>query len=134
MKPFNSAIKCVLFLCIITSLTGTSSASIISFQGLGHLSGDDYSEAFDLSADGTVVVGSSGLEPYTEAFRWIGGTMTGLGYLPPNIASKGWDASADGSVVVGGSASPAGMMACRWQGGSVHGLGTLGGASSCATF
>ena len=55
------------------------------FYGLGTLPGHNYSLAADISADGVVVVGSSGIvnTAVGEAFRWsaVEG-MIGLGDLP----------------------------------------------------
>jgi len=69
-------------------------------------------EAFDISADGSVIVGSSrsdagvdhwGGGPVEEAFRWTeAGGMVGLGDLPGGgFRSSASATSADGSVIVG---------------------------------
>lgn len=83
------------------------------FRGLGFLLGGEYrsSRPFDISGDGTVVVGQSRSHIGEEAFRWTRATgMTGLGTLgfkeeqePYSVA---FGVSADGAVVVGGSSSP----------------------------
>ncbi|MDJ0560355.1 MAG: PEP-CTERM sorting domain-containing protein, partial [Microcystis sp. M53599_WE4] len=77
--------------------------------GLGDLPGGSFwSNAQNVSADGSVVVGqSSGAYGY-EAFRWTQGTgMIGLGFLPVGgfSVSAATGVSADGSVVVGHSGS-----------------------------
>jgi probable HAF family extracellular repeat protein len=93
-----------------------NSAKAASFQGLGDLPGGDFeSFAFDVSADGSTVVGrsSSIAEVYDsseddylqseviEAFRWTKeGGMEGLGLLGGDFSSA-YGVSADGSVVVG---------------------------------
>ncbi len=65
--------------------------------GLGGISGGS-SEARDVSADGSVVVGTSN----GEAFRWTpDGGMEGLGGLTGDISSTALAVSADGSIIVG---------------------------------
>ena len=72
--------------------------------GLGDLPGGSFwSNAQNVSADGSVVVGQSfGAYGY-EAFRWTQGTgMVGLGSLPGGLFVSGaTGVSADGSVIVG---------------------------------
>jgi uncharacterized membrane protein len=84
--------------------------------GLGRLRNHIDSYAYDVSADGSVVVGWSGTgihsDPYPmsgvpgdEAFLWTEpGGMVGLGYLPGHGWSQAYAISADGSTVVGASA------------------------------
>jgi probable HAF family extracellular repeat protein len=79
--------------------------------GLGFLPGRNMSFANGVSADGSVVVGTSGTitgtitNPMTtslQAFRWMAGSgMVGLGFLPGDNASQAMGVSADGKVVVG---------------------------------
>ena len=93
-------------------------------QGLGFLPGGDYSFAFDVSADGTVVVGwGNNISGYQRAFRWtetLG--MQDMGALAFN--SYAYGISSDGSVVVGESNGEA----FRWtQAGGMQGLGDLPG-------
>jgi probable HAF family extracellular repeat protein len=83
--------------------------------------------AFDVSHDGSIVVGRSGSDPF-EAFRWTaGGGMTGLGVLPGEPVSApqsfAWSTSADGSVVVGQSGGL--TRAFRWT--AADGMVPLGG-------
>jgi probable HAF family extracellular repeat protein len=76
--------------------------------GLGDLPGGDFSsEANDISADGTTIVGGSWSESGFEAFIWTADTgMFGLGDLPRgDFNSTALGVSADGSVVVGRSDS-----------------------------
>jgi probable HAF family extracellular repeat protein len=80
-----------------------------SFQGLGDLPGGEYgSWAWDVSNDGSIVVGES-LVPSgpLEAFRWTEETgMVGLGSLPGSGSapfSQAYGVSADGLAVVGRS-------------------------------
>jgi probable HAF family extracellular repeat protein len=99
--------------------------------GLGDLPGGaTESQAFDLSGDGSVVVGYGKSASGTEAFRWTTeGGMDGLGDLPGGyFASKATACSTDGTIVVGGAASAAGWEAFRWtDGGDMIGLGDLPG-------
>jgi probable HAF family extracellular repeat protein len=108
------------------------------FHGLGALNGDAYvSEAFDVSADGHVVVGHNELAPGTngfiisEAFAWSPGTgMFPIGRLPGSATgrSTAHGVSGDGNVVVGVSDAGSGPEAFRWTlGGGTQGLGTLPG-------
>lgn len=118
-------------------------AQAASFQGLGYLPGGSASSyASGVSADGSVVVGSSQSANGQEAFRWTQGTgMVGLGFLPGggpsanlNAGSNALGISADGSVVVGYSNIPnvnggyGGYEAFRWtQATGMVGLGDLPG-------
>ena len=74
---------------------------------LGDLPGGDfYSRASDVSADGSVLVGTSLIGGGSaEAFRWTpDGGMVGLGFSPGDDNwSAAWAASLDGSRVVGAS-------------------------------
>ncbi len=99
--------------------------------GLGHLSGDNDSEAFDVSGNGSVIVGTSLSFPGSgsEGFRWEGGVMSDLG-----TAAAGWSSSypsavtLDGSTIAGGGGSANGFEAFRWtQTGGFQGLGDLPG-------
>lgn len=75
--------------------------------GLGGSSGGLSSIAgYDVSADGSVVVGLAESPPHQQqAFRWTKANgVVGLGFFPsPNPFSFAQAVSADGSVVVGGS-------------------------------
>jgi probable HAF family extracellular repeat protein len=84
-------------------------ATPVTFQGLGI-----GTEAYDVSADGKVVVGTDG----TQAFRWT--ATEGIQHLGSGIA---YGVSADGSVIVGESQ---GNEAFRWTiDGGMVGLGFL---------
>ncbi len=90
------------------------------------------SNAEEVSADGSVVVGRSGSASGTEAFRWTsGGGMVGLGDLTGGgFNSRAYDVSGDGTVVVGVSNFASGSEAFRWtSGGGMVGLGDLAGGS-----
>lgn len=106
---FQCRLLCwTLAVCSTGLLHGNAAAA--GFHGLGQISGDStYLRAAALSADGSTVVGRSGVLSNSigpgEAFRWtrdIG--AVGLGTLisgPGPIGSIAADVSADGSVVVG---------------------------------
>src|SRR2546429_9776176 len=89
-----------------------------TFRGLGFLpgGGDLRSEAYGLSADGTVAVGFSSSPSGIQAFRWTAaGGMQGLGTLA--ITDPYSDAaaiSADGKVIVGESRLGSSMVAFKW--------------------
>jgi len=95
--------------------------------------GAPYSEAVDLSADGSVVVGYNGtVGGARRAFRWTGGIMSDLGTIG-GTWSAAYGVSADGSTVVGesGIAGGGAHHAFRWTaGGGMSSLGTLGGKNS----
>jgi probable HAF family extracellular repeat protein len=99
-----------------------------SLTWLGTLGGG-WSEAYDVSADGSVVVGwAYNAAGHWRAFRWTAsGGMQDLGTLGGN--SWAYGVSADGSVVVGGAYNAAGYVrAFRWTAsGGMQDLGTLGG-------
>ncbi|MBU1002452.1 MAG: autotransporter domain-containing protein [Proteobacteria bacterium] len=106
-----------------------------TLTGLGFLDTTgtyEFSRAYGVSADGSVVVGdSSDSDNKTQAFRWSGGTMTGLGFLDTTYKySSATGVSANGSVVVGDSSDSAdNRRAFRWteSSGVMTDLGTLGG-------
>jgi probable HAF family extracellular repeat protein len=109
--------------------------------GLGFLPGGITSSvARAVSADGSVVVGSSGSGSVDagaqEAFRWTSdGGMVGLGDLPGgHVRSDAYDVSDDGAVIVGSSFSSFGFYeAFRWTSdGEMVGLGVLGGVPGAA--
>jgi probable HAF family extracellular repeat protein len=82
---------------------------------IGTLGGFE-SQAFGVSADGSVVVGrSTNASNERHAFRWTAaGGMQDLGTLGGH-GSEAFDVSADGSVIVGDSADSTGSSrAFRW--------------------
>ena len=115
----------------------TAPAQAASFRGLGWLSNTSFSFANGISADSSVVVGSSSnTNGYNEAFRWTQETgMVGLGFLDSNNqygSSSAYEVSANGSVIVGISEHAVGgnvgylSEAFRWtQETGMVGLGTL---------
>jgi probable HAF family extracellular repeat protein len=109
--------------CIFSTATARAAAT---FPPLGHFGGTD-SKAYDVSADGSVVVGfvydASGFP--SGLFRWTAGETV---VLPGDFAQSPPAVSADGSVVVGQYNSPNGEEAFRWTaGGDLELLGDLAG-------
>ena len=102
-----------------------------SWSSLGELPGGDlFSSAYDISSDGSIVVGYSISDLGYEAFRWDG-TMTGLGDLSGgSFGSVATAVSSDGSVIVGYGHSALGAEAFRWENGNWIGLGFLPGKTS----
>ena len=99
--------------------------------GLGDLPGGSYySEAWGVSANGSIVVGRATSSSGPEAFRWEGTEMRGLGDLPGGLfSSAARDVSASGSVIVGSATSSSGREAFRWEDGIMTGLGDLPGGN-----
>jgi len=111
-------------------LAGGQGRAWANFIPLGDLPGGLFlSRASGVSADGSVVVGSSVSASSLEAFRWTPGEgMVGLGFLPGFPTSGASAASANGSVVVGTSLGPSEEEAFRWTAaGGLVGLGVLPG-------
>ena len=116
-----------------------SASSLIATVGwsqtltwLGTLPDGYISEAWGVSADGSVVVGyASNAAGLSRAFRWTQATgMQDLGTLG-GVWSEAYGVSADGSVVVGWATDAAEEgRAFRWQNGVMQDLGTLGGVWS----
>ena len=96
-----------IFPALLVTVHLVSSANAASLTPLGNLHGfASGSQASDISADGSVVVGRS----YPEAFRWTRSTgMVGIGGFPGGFPfSFAAAISADGSVIVGmANAGPA---------------------------
>jgi len=107
-------------------------SAVTGMQDIG-TPGGAASGAWDISADGTVIVCSgSNAAGFWRACRWTQSTgMRELGTLGGN-ESASWDISADGTVIVGWAQNSAGQArAFRWtQSSGMQDLGTLGGAWS----
>ena len=106
---------------------------------LGYLPGGaDFALAWDVSADGSIVVGSSqNADGRSEAFRWTQGTgMIGLGDLPGGQTnSVAYAISPNGNYIVGAARAANGRQASMWTGtnGPVS-LGDLPGESVPGRF
>jgi len=83
-----------------------------------------FQEAFGMSADGSVVVGTNSSMAYNKkAVRCEGGIATSLGVLnASDTTSTATAVSSDGSVVVGFSQGNSGVQAFRWENGTMTGL------------
>jgi probable HAF family extracellular repeat protein len=91
------------------------------------------SQAYGISADGSVIVGNSSGTSGTAAFRWTSDDgMVGLGDLPGGpVHSRALGVSADGSVIVGTSSVDGAVEAFRWTSDDgMVGLGDLPGGRS----
>ncbi|MBA3483694.1 MAG: PEP-CTERM sorting domain-containing protein [Pirellulales bacterium] len=122
------------FLAVLLCTSAASPAfAAASLTPLGDLPGGDFrSVATGVSADGSTVVGFSGLGAGQEAFRWTSaGGIVGLGDLPGGIfESLASGVSADGSVVVGYGTTVSGREAFLWTSdGGMVGLGDLPGGA-----
>jgi probable HAF family extracellular repeat protein len=90
----------------------TASGGMVS---LGVLPGGTNSTAFDASAAGSVISGTSSTPMGDRAFRWTAaGGMVSLGTLFADTASTGYGISADGSVIVGTSGHGGIQHGFRW--------------------
>jgi len=112
-------IRAALGLAVLLSGAAVAAAGPLphSFQGLGALAPGYSSEARACSADGTVVVGSSGTPLGQRAFVWTRATGTMAALDPPSGQLWSWanDVSADGNYVVGSAGSNFGL-AVGWEG------------------
>ena len=133
--PIARAGLVVLFLGVAVDVTADEEPTppeSASFIGLGHFpEGIPASRAFDVSADGMVVVGAANTAQGLEAFRWtMSDGLVGLGDLPGGgFTSLATGASGDGGLIVGWSWSEEGLKeAFVWdQDEGMMGLGDLPG-------
>ncbi|MEO8195298.1 MAG: PEP-CTERM sorting domain-containing protein [Thermoanaerobaculia bacterium] len=99
-----------------------------ALEGLGTLGGSQIPAGvpWQISRDGTTIVGWSSSENGREAFRWTRSEgMVGLGDLPgPFFDSQATDVSADGSIVLGIASGMEGVTSFRWT--AVTGMVDLG--------
>jgi uncharacterized membrane protein len=132
--PFRLMISGLLVTCAVALFCCSTTAvyAQATFTPLGTF-GATRSVAQDVSADGSVVVGTvvDAINNRTSVFRW---TRQGSELRPSSNEHAA--ISADGSVVVGTYSGPNGVEAFRWMAdGTFHGLGDLpGGLFSSAAF
>jgi probable HAF family extracellular repeat protein len=111
----------------------STASGAVTLTPLGDLPGGQFdSRATAVSADGSIVFGTTNTASGTQTFRWNVGTgMVSLGTLPGTTFSEPRSVSGDGSVLVGysGNALPtAQFQAYRWTAGTgMVGLGVLPG-------
>lgn len=111
---------------LLTLLATPGIATTATFLPLGALPGaGTYSMAYDVSANGSVIVGVGSPTGRSQAFRWTAATgIQYLGGLSPNPTSLARGVSSDGNTVVGQDVGT--DQAFRWTPGSgMVGLGTL---------
>jgi probable HAF family extracellular repeat protein len=117
----------------ITVTVADAGMGSVSFQGIGDLTGGGFaSEVSGISADGSVVVGSSESTPFQlTAVRWTStGGLVSLGTLPSGTErGVARAASGDGSVIVGNALNGSNQNeAFRWTAATgMVGLGDLPG-------
>ncbi len=100
---------------VIVWLLAAVAVRAASFEGLGLGPGGVASFAYDVSADGSVVVGTlwvqNGFFTPPHGFRWTAGVLQDLGGLNPNgVETHAFAVSADGSKVVGWSRAVSGFQ------------------------
>ena len=80
------------------------------------IGGSFFSQAIDVSADGSIIVGQSSGASGTEAYRWTSGTgMVGIGDLAGGgFGSQANGISADGTIIVGRGTEAGGDRAFLW--------------------
>lgn len=140
----RAAVMMLAVAALLVHATFSYALAPASLTWLGTISGDTYSYAYDISGNGSVVVGASyqdGSSPTApiHAFRWTSaGGMISIGDLPGgNVQSDAFGVSADGSVIVGSSSSTRSYSGnpfydepFRWTAGGMQGLGYLSNYAS----
>lgn len=104
---------------LLTALPVVAQVGSATFETLGVLSRTPrhYSDAEGMSADGSVVVGTSYNGEDHVGFRWEGGEMTELDRLPGYFGHNAYNVSDDGSVIVGSHSDVDGLHGARWVNG-----------------
>ncbi|MBL8201466.1 MAG: hypothetical protein JNK40_10875 [Chromatiales bacterium] len=113
---------------VFALLAAPGLATAASFLPLGDLAGgQSYSVAYDVSADGSTVVGSGTTQVGAQAFRWTAATgMQSLGSVKPGSQTIARGVSADGTTVVGLDVGSGTSEAFSWSAtGGMSGLGSL---------
>lgn len=102
----------------------TAGGGIVELGQLPGAGGNAFSAAYDVSADGSVIVGQADTNSQfglpIVGFRWTSATgMTALNDLPGgNVLAQASAISADGQVTVGYAEGANGVRAVRWLGSS----------------
>lgn len=125
---------------LIGVLASAAAGGAASFQPLGLGPGGVQSFAWDVSADGSVVVGTSWVQdgPFfpPHAVRWVSGTVQDLGALNPNAhEAQALAVSDDGSKVVGWARGTSGFQRpFLWSAtGGMQELANVPGSDAIAT-
>lgn len=95
--------------------------------GLGRLMPEDSSIAHDISADGSIIVGSSGVDSESRtALRWTAaGGLQALEQFAGEIgSSEALGITADGATIVGWSVRDGREVAVRWTDAGIEDLGS----------
>jgi len=127
----QNGFKALTSACVLSMMATVAWSQGPSIRWLGTLGGD-WSSAFGVSADGSVVVGRSRNSTGQEiAFRWTAlGGMQSLGTFGGD-RSGAVSVSANGNIVVGWAYDAQGRWrAFRWENNQMQDLGTLGGTVS----
>jgi probable HAF family extracellular repeat protein len=130
--PFKLALSTA---AVLTLFNGASTAwaqnSVSGPMDLGTIGGD-YSTVLAISANGTVIVGTShNATGEDHAASWTNGASQDLGTLGGSSSSAN-AVSADGRVIVGYADNATGVRAVSWTNGIMQGLDTRGGEFSYA--
>ena len=122
--------------CLITAVPAHGLATARGLTRLGGLTTNNYifSQAEDVSNDGTVVVGYSEIDSgHNQAFNFSYGGIHGMGFLDQgNKLSRAYSITPDGSMMVGESNSGNYPMATLWEAGVQYPppLGYMHGATT----
>ena len=115
--------RAIIFTTFLISASGAVIAQ--SLRDLGTLG--DYSYAYGVSADGSIIVGEFVDGAQRRVFKYVDSTMVDLGGLIAGNNQTAWGVSADGSVIVGQSSLPGSRYkAFKLVGSTYTGLGALG--------
>src|SRR5919198_690966 len=115
-KHGSRRIAFLVFVVLLGAFAQAAASGAASFQPLGlGPAGGVQSFAWDVSADGSVVVGTSWVQdgPFfpPHAVRWVSGTVQDLGALNPNAhEAQALAVSDDGSRVVGWARGTSGFQ------------------------
>lgn len=120
IRKIRMSRQSLLLLIMVVVFSGYGVCTAATFQGLGYLTGGSCSEATAVSADGSVVVGTSCTASGVQAFRWT--ADEGIVGVPiPDGLTESWatDVSADANFVLGygriSDSLPYGYEGLRWH-------------------